>query len=245
MQTPTIPAGHVDVARGSVTALARKQTAEGGVIPGTPTWETTPETYQVVLWHPEEAPDGETFIFPVGFDGKHDGPTEADMADDGWVDNPGKIGSNPWGAKDAIIETIAQRKADYEAGALPAIDEPVTVESIVKLRTLTAEQEELLEQAKKRQSDLEAENKRLEEELAAYQSMRTPQSATDRDRLQQGQEEHALADAQQQAGRPLDPDSIPRRDPRGRKRAADPDADDGAGGDTGEGDTGSTEAGGE
>ena len=45
-------------------------------------------TGTTLLYHPVHAPDGQPFE-------THSGPV-APYADEGWVDDPAKIGANPW-----------------------------------------------------------------------------------------------------------------------------------------------------
>ena len=185
-------------------------------VAGPPSWETTPETSQFCRWHHEKAPDGQLFVLPIGPDGKPIGPTYEELAEDGWVDNPGKLGLNVWGAKDSLDRRLAQMAADYEAGDISPLDTPsFAPQQIKKLRSLTDEQREQLEAAKQRQRVLQEENERLKAEMAAWEAARTPETPIGRDALQTAQEEDALNEARKQKGPLLDVESIAKRSARG------------------------------
>ena len=68
-------------------------------------------TGTITLYHPIHAPDGQ----PVYTDS---GPLTK-YADDGWVDDPAKIGVNPWG--DDHDHHVAKRHREYLSGELPGI----------------------------------------------------------------------------------------------------------------------------
>lgn len=68
-------------------------------------------TGPVKLYNPVHAPGGQTF----GSDGR---PLTS-YADEGWVDDPAKIGVNPWGADHE--HEVARRHLEYLSGAIPGI----------------------------------------------------------------------------------------------------------------------------
>lgn len=68
-------------------------------------------TGTITLYHPMHAPDGQA-VFTDG------GPLTT-YADDGWVDDPAKIGVNPWG--DDHEHHVAKRHREYLSGKLPGI----------------------------------------------------------------------------------------------------------------------------
>ena len=68
-------------------------------------------TGTITLYHPIHAPDGQPVATDIG-------PLTA-YADDGWVDDPAKIGVNPWG-KDHE-QAVARRHLKYLSGELPGI----------------------------------------------------------------------------------------------------------------------------
>ena len=79
--------------------------------------ETQPRCW---LYHKEYAPEGRIF----------EKPTSAllDMADQGWVDSPAKIGVNVWNinpsmvADPALDEAVEVQKRAYESGKVPGIE---------------------------------------------------------------------------------------------------------------------------
>ena len=78
-----------------------------------PGWRQEPwvMTGTITLYHPIYAPDGQ----PVYTD---NGPLTS-YADDGWVDDPAKIGVNPWGEDHE--RDVATRHLKYLSGELPGI----------------------------------------------------------------------------------------------------------------------------
>lgn len=196
-------------------ALGRGPQIPADLVPAAPTWETTPHTTEFIMWHPETHPDGYRFVFRT--DGTQDVVTPEELAEDGWVDNPAKIGSNPWGSKKDIVLKVEQTKAAFEADDLPALDDPAaTLQSVGQLRKLTSEQQGLLEASKAREAALTEELERVKAENAAYESMRTTETPTGREKTQVGQETEALSDAVKQHGRQLNPDAAAKRGDRGK-----------------------------
>ena len=78
-----------------------------------------PEQYQeheimtgnTILYHPVHAPDGQPF--------DTDSNPLKSYADEGWVDDPAKIGVNPWGEDHR--HAVAKRHLGYLSGELPGI----------------------------------------------------------------------------------------------------------------------------
>ena len=68
-------------------------------------------TGTITLYHPVRAPDGQ----PVYTDSR----PLASYADDGWVDDPAKIGVNPWGEDHE--NDVARRHLEYLSGKIPGI----------------------------------------------------------------------------------------------------------------------------
>ena len=68
-------------------------------------------TGTTMLYHPVHAPDGQLF--------DTDGGPLTSYADAGWVDNPAKIGVNPWGGDHE--QAVAERHLEYLSGAIPGI----------------------------------------------------------------------------------------------------------------------------
>ena len=68
-------------------------------------------TGATILYHPAHAPDGQRF--------ETDGGALKSYADEGWVDDPAKIGVNPWG--EGHEHAVAKRHLEYLSGELPGI----------------------------------------------------------------------------------------------------------------------------
>ena len=68
-------------------------------------------TGTITLYHPAHAPEGQ----PVYIDSR----PMASYADDGWVDDPAKIGVNPWGEDHE--NDVARRHLEYLSGDIPGI----------------------------------------------------------------------------------------------------------------------------
>lgn len=66
---------------------------------------------RAMLYHPVYAPEGQPFCTDSG-------PLES-YADQGWVDDPAKIGVNPWGEEHK--HAVAKRHLEYLSGEIPGI----------------------------------------------------------------------------------------------------------------------------
>ena len=68
-------------------------------------------TGTTMLYHPVHAPDGQPFATDSG--------NLTSYADEGWVDDPAKIGVNPWGEDHR--HAVAKRHLEYLSGDIPGI----------------------------------------------------------------------------------------------------------------------------
>ena len=64
-----------------------------------------------MLYHPVHAPEGQPFYT--------DSDPLTSYADQGWVDDPSKIGVNPWGEDHK--QAVAKRHLEYLSGEIPGI----------------------------------------------------------------------------------------------------------------------------
>lgn len=77
-------------------------------------------SWKAIRYHKEYAPEGRPFEADSE-SAMHE--MSKGLAQEGWVDDPAKLGINVWGVN-ADLGAIAQLKADFEAGRVPAIAPP-------------------------------------------------------------------------------------------------------------------------
>lgn len=106
------------------------------------------ETY---LWHKEYA-DREGRVFDLE-------QVSIDMlVEQGWVDNPGKLGMNVWGGPDSDMTDLKQR---FEAGEIGAVEPTGAVSGSEALAQMAAERD----RGYKRMRVMEDENEALKRQL--------------------------------------------------------------------------------
>ena len=126
----------------------------------------------------------------------------ARRAEEGWVDNPAKVGINAWPGMDAE-ERVAKIAKAYERGKVKAIDDhkPLTQEDIVEAEQRISDIEAREKALDEREAELARQKKKLEQTAHAQDAM---EQQVDSDSVRKGKREGTQVTKPKDTGKAAD-----------------------------------------